>query len=150
MGVSEGAGSGAHGAAPVSLEGHPTLQSVGCCDRGWWLCLLSLSVEVLALQVVRCHQITKYRELDKMTHRIVEIQLLALHRKLNKSHHVPWTIVQAFLGLCQAWCCDHFYCEPVLVLNHPLGEEPSPDIQPKPSVTPLWPFPWALSLVIGV
>lgn len=72
----------------TSLEGHPTPLSVECCDRGWWLCPLSLSEEVLALQVVRCHQITKYPELDKMIHRIIKIQLLTLRRKRNKSHHV--------------------------------------------------------------
>ncbi|TRZ26651.1 hypothetical protein HGM15179_000422 [Zosterops borbonicus] len=37
----------------------------------------------------------------------------------------------------QAWSCDHFSGDPVPVPNHPLGEEPFPDIQTKPPLTQL-------------
>ncbi|GAB0202878.1 cAMP-dependent protein kinase inhibitor alpha [Grus japonensis] len=42
------------------------------------------------------------------------------------------SVIQMLLELSQAQCCDHFPREPVPVPDHPLSEEPFPDIQPKP------------------
>ena len=39
--------------------------------------------------------------------------------------------VQTLLKLWQAWCSDYIPGEPVPVREHPLGEEPLPDVQPK-------------------
>lgn len=50
------------------------------------------------------------------------IQLLALQRTPWESHRVPERAVQTPLELCQAWCCDHFPGDPLLVPNHPLGK----------------------------
>ncbi|KAJ7418809.1 hypothetical protein BTVI_27374 [Pitangus sulphuratus] len=55
----------------------------------------------------------------------------------EESHHMPQSIVQKLIELCQAWCYNHFPGEPVLVLNHPLDEESYPNIQPKPPLTVL-------------
>lgn len=66
--------------------------------------------------------------------RITNFQLLAHCGTPQEAHHVPENIVQILLELCQAWCSDHFPQKPIPVLNHSLGDEPSPDIQPKPSL----------------
>lgn len=50
---------------------------------------------------------------------------------------MPESVVQVLLELCQPWYCDHSSDEPVPAPNHPLGEEPFPDIQTKPSPTQL-------------
>ena len=39
------------------------------------------------------------------------------------------SIVQMLLELWQVWCHDHFTEEPVPVTNHPLSEEPFPNVQ---------------------
>ncbi|GAB0194069.1 myocardial zonula adherens protein [Grus japonensis] len=51
------------------------------------------------------------------------------------------SVIQTLLELSQARCCDHFPGEPVPVPNHPLGEEPFPDIQPKPPLSQLHAIP---------
>lgn len=58
--------------------------------------------------------------------RAIKVQLLA-----QEFPHVPESIVQMLLELCQAWCCDHCSGQPVPVSDHPLDEEPFPDMQPK-------------------
>ncbi|TRZ25947.1 hypothetical protein HGM15179_001071 [Zosterops borbonicus] len=83
------------------------------------------------------NRIMEYAQLEE-TPRIIKIQLLALHKTIPKSHTtLPESIVQMFLGLCWAWCCDCFPGELDPVLNHPLGEKPFPDIQLKSLLTQL-------------
>ncbi|KAJ7401682.1 hypothetical protein BTVI_93221 [Pitangus sulphuratus] len=53
----------------------------------------------------------------------------------------PGLGIPSRLELCQVWCCDHFPGEPVLVPNHPLGEEPFSNIQLKPLLTQLQAVP---------
>lgn len=72
------------------------------------------------------YRIMEYAELD------YQVQCLALRRMPQESHLVPETIVQTFPELSQAWCCDNFHGEPFPVPNHPLGDEPFLDMQPKP------------------
>ena len=45
--------------------------------------------------------------------------------------HVTKCTVQSLLKFRQAWCSDYFTGEPVPVCNHPLSEEPLPDVHPK-------------------
>lgn len=49
---------------------------------------------------------------------------------------MPKSIVQTLLGIWQALCFDHFP-----VPNHPLVEEPFPDIQPEPPLIQLYAVP---------
>ncbi|KAF4790146.1 hypothetical protein TURU_144541 [Turdus rufiventris] len=49
----------------------------------------------------------------------------------QESHHVPENIVQKLLEVSQLSAVKTSL-EPVPVPKHPLGEEPLPDIQPKP------------------
>ncbi|KAK4807096.1 hypothetical protein QYF61_018437 [Mycteria americana] len=46
-----------------------------------------------------------------------------------KLNHMTKSVIQTLLELRQAWCCDHFPGEPVPVTNHPLSEEPFPNVQ---------------------
>ena len=58
---------------------------------------------------------------------------------------MPESIVQMLesklLELWQTRCCGHCPGEPVPVLNHPLGEEPFPNIQPEPPLMQLHAVP---------
>ena len=42
------------------------------------------------------------------THQGHRVQLLAMYRTRQESLHVPKSIVQTLLQLCQAWCCEHY------------------------------------------
>ncbi|KAJ7395422.1 hypothetical protein BTVI_155053 [Pitangus sulphuratus] len=59
----------------------------------------------------------------------------------QESHHVPKSIIQMLLELCQSWYHDHFPRETLSVRNYPLGEEPFSNVQPKPPVTQLQAIP---------
>jgi len=59
------------------------------------------------------------------------VHLLALHMT-TQSDHMCESTVQMLLELMQGQCSDHFPEETVPVSDHPLGEEPFPDIQPEP------------------
>lgn len=65
------------------------------------------------------------------------VQLLAPHKTPQESHPVSKSIVQTFTELCQPRICDHSPGEPLLALNHPLGEELFCNIQPKRPLTQL-------------
>ena len=56
-------------------------------------------------------------------------------------------IVQMLLKCCQAWRHDCLTGELVPVLHYPLGEEPFPNVQPKPSLADLPAVP--LGPIIG-
>lgn len=49
------------------------------------------------------HRVVEQAELEG-THQDHEVQLLALHRTPQESHHAPESIVQTLLELKQAWC----------------------------------------------
>jgi len=80
----------------------------------------------------------------KYVHRITEnpkwegihkdhwVQLLPPHRTTQKSGRMSKCAVQMLHELCQAQCHNHFSKEAVPVPNHPLSEEPFPNIQPDP------------------
>ncbi|TRZ07810.1 hypothetical protein HGM15179_019297 [Zosterops borbonicus] len=89
----------------------------------------------------RLRELCLFRIIDNAelegTHQDYQVQLMDLHRTSQESLHVPENIVGTLLELRKAWRSDHFYGEPVPVLNHPLIEKPFLDIQPKPSLTQL-------------
>ena len=54
------------------------------------------------------------------------------------------SVVQTLLELWQAWCRDHLPGEPVPVTNHPLSEEPFPNVQSEFPLTQLRSYRWSL------
>ncbi|GAB0184693.1 hypothetical protein GRJ2_000934600 [Grus japonensis] len=97
-------------------------------------------------------RVRQWASKDTMNHRIIEYPELEgthkdhqsnswLHTGPAESEQMTESIIQTLLELSQARRCDHFPGEPVPVPNHPLSEEPFPDIQPKPPPSQLHSIP---------
>ena len=76
------------------------------------------------------HRIIEYPELEG-TLKDHQVQLLTPHRSIQVQGDETKCTVQSLLKFSQARCSDHFPGEPVPVCNHPLCEEPPPDVKPK-------------------
>lgn len=80
----------------------------------------SWSAQGFSFAAQQIHRIIDYPKLEG-AHKDHQVQLLALHSTIPRSHHIPERIVQMLLEFCQAWCCDPFPGDPVPMPKHPLG-----------------------------
>lgn len=98
---------------------------------GIWLCWFRSLRSKMLLYKHNAHLdiywITEHPEMEG-THKNHQSNSWPSTRQAQESHPVPENGVQRLLELCQPWCCDQCPGELVPVPNHPLDEEPFPNI----------------------